>query len=296
MPYGCVRLDDVSFQHQQGSVVLQHADASFNYGALHAILGRNGSGKSTLARLILGILNPDSGTIHRDPGITVPLGAKVPANPFRASDECPNAELSSFGEIQRKQLFTKLNEPCRLILLDEPCTGLDSDGITALESHLGELAALGACIIVTTGSIPLAMSWTDRPYVISEQALVPVDTHELLSDGRVLHQAGLTASWEARACRYGDLTRPAAGPLPPHTNRIAAVVREFLGLSSDQPVKVYQTVPAQPTKAPPLTVISVDDPRHISWIFTSPLCDLSPHLCRTTMARSPEGNAHVSVH
>lgn len=53
-------LDDVSFTLQKGSIV--------------GLLGRNGAGKTTLLRTIVGILDPDEGTvtyedidIHKNP-------------------------------------------------------------------------------------------------------------------------------------------------------------------------------------------------------------------------------------
>jgi ABC-2 type transport system ATP-binding protein len=46
------------------TVVLDGLDLSVQAGRVHALLGRNGAGKSTTFRLLLGLIQPDSGTIE----------------------------------------------------------------------------------------------------------------------------------------------------------------------------------------------------------------------------------------
>ena len=58
-----VEFDQVSFAFDE-HVVLR--DVSFNVprGSMKILLGASGAGKSVVLRLILGLLRPDSGTIH----------------------------------------------------------------------------------------------------------------------------------------------------------------------------------------------------------------------------------------
>ncbi|MFO7811164.1 MAG: ABC transporter ATP-binding protein [Candidatus Delongbacteria bacterium] len=51
--------------------VLTGLDLKIEYGKVTSIIGPNGSGKTTLFKLILGISEPDSGIIIRDPGKSI---------------------------------------------------------------------------------------------------------------------------------------------------------------------------------------------------------------------------------
>lgn len=56
-------LQHVSFRYENGTYLLQDVSMDVARGDYISIVGENGSGKSTLVRLILGLLQPDSGTI-----------------------------------------------------------------------------------------------------------------------------------------------------------------------------------------------------------------------------------------
>jgi zinc transport system ATP-binding protein len=57
-----VSIKDVSFSYD-GVPVVSHANLTIACGEFVTVVGPNGGGKSTLLRLILGLLQPDSGTI-----------------------------------------------------------------------------------------------------------------------------------------------------------------------------------------------------------------------------------------
>ena len=52
-------------------LVLQDISLSVNQGQRVTLIGPNGAGKTTLVRIILGLLQPDSGTISRDQSLQV---------------------------------------------------------------------------------------------------------------------------------------------------------------------------------------------------------------------------------
>lgn len=55
---------DVSFAHARGFPVLTHVDLAIERGERLAMIGPNGGGKTTLLRLLLGLLEPDTGWIE----------------------------------------------------------------------------------------------------------------------------------------------------------------------------------------------------------------------------------------
>lgn len=56
-----VRMENVTFAYKQGENVLENFSYDFAAGHMTAILGETGAGKSTLLRLMLGLIDPDSG-------------------------------------------------------------------------------------------------------------------------------------------------------------------------------------------------------------------------------------------
>ncbi len=49
-----------------GTQALSNASIELSAGRVHAIVGENGAGKSTLIKIIMGVLQPDSGQIVLD--------------------------------------------------------------------------------------------------------------------------------------------------------------------------------------------------------------------------------------
>lgn len=62
MTNNLIQLDDVSFNYEQ-SIALEHISLEVGEGEFWALIGPNGSGKSTLINIILGLLQPTSGTV-----------------------------------------------------------------------------------------------------------------------------------------------------------------------------------------------------------------------------------------
>ena len=65
-----IELKDICFSYDEDSKVLDKLSLKLESGQMVAILGHNGSGKSTLSKVIMGLLEPSSGSIIID-GITV---------------------------------------------------------------------------------------------------------------------------------------------------------------------------------------------------------------------------------
>lgn len=75
-----IRLKDVSFEYQNGDVVLDPFEFSVDPGNLVAITGPSGEGKTTLLRLLLGLVSPGGGEAW--------LEGKEGAYPINAGSRC----------------------------------------------------------------------------------------------------------------------------------------------------------------------------------------------------------------
>jgi heme ABC exporter ATP-binding subunit CcmA len=104
------------------------------------------------------------------------------------------ANALSRGQVQRLALARALLHAPQLLLLDEPDTGLDQDGLTLLTELLQEHALHGGTLLFTTHDLGIAMQRSD--------AIV------MLNKGRVAYQQE-TVKLEAEQMRqtYQEITR-----------------------------------------------------------------------------------------
>ena len=145
------------------------------------VIGPNGVGKTTLFKTIVGLEEPDSGTVkigetvqlsyvdqnreNIDPNKTVwevvsdgldyievgqnemPSRAYVSAFGFKGSDQQKKAGVLSGGERNRLNLALTLKEGGNLILLDEPTNDLDVETLSSLENALTKFP--GCAVVIS---------------------------------------------------------------------------------------------------------------------------------------------------
>ena len=93
-----------------------------------------------------------------------------------ALEDRANDPVSSFSRGMRQRLAVEralLHDP-RLVLLDEPFTGLDDVSAHALRDRLGRLRERGTIVIVTTHELEAIESLVDSAYVLSGGRLAPL--------------------------------------------------------------------------------------------------------------------------
>ena len=209
---------------------------SFNIkkGEIFGLLGPNGAGKTTTLNMILGLLNPTSGSITIEGYDNVKDGLKVkqmigfmtqetvvdgylsakdnltifaklyhvPADQVekRVMHALEEADLVEFaqkpagtfsGGMQRRLNLVKsmIQEP-KILILDEPTTGLDVQSRLGMWENIKELNNKGITIILTTQYLEESDALCDRIAIIDHGEIKAMGTaselKRLVSQGNIL--------------------------------------------------------------------------------------------------------------
>jgi ABC-type Mn2+/Zn2+ transport system ATPase subunit len=180
-----------------GPPVLTDVSFAIHPGDRIGVIGPNGGGKTTLFRALLGELQPVHGDVELDSRIAIvaqtersrldfPVTAldvatmgtvaripwyRRPGRPERvaamdALAAVGMAELAdrSFGDLsggqrQRVLIARALVQDAKLLLLDEPFTGLDAVSADRLERLLADLASQGHGLLIATHDVEQARTW-----------------------------------------------------------------------------------------------------------------------------------------
>ena len=228
-----------------GPAVLEYVTFEVDSGERIGVLGPNGGGKSTLFRALLGELRVMRGSIRVPPRLgLVPqtersrldypvsaldvalMGAlaslpwwRQPGRRERAAaaaalDQVGMGKLAdtTFGELsagqrQRVLIARGLVQDARLLLLDEPFTGLDASSSDRLETLIGELASDGRGILIATHDLEQARRW-DLVVCLNRRQIA------FGPPGEVLDLAVLEATYGGAIVEIPD--QAGLGILPPH--------------------------------------------------------------------------------
>ena len=178
--------------------LLSNIDLSLEAGKITTLIGPNGSGKTTLVKLILGLIEPDSGTIQRQPGLrlgympqklhidpTLPLtvrrflklaGRYTPIQLQQAlaqvrADHLLDSAMQklSGGETQRVLLARALLREPQLLILDEPVQGVDVNGQIELYALIADLRQRFGCgVLMVSHDLHLVMASTDNVICLNQ--------------------------------------------------------------------------------------------------------------------------------
>lgn len=200
--------DRAGFRYRTGHWGIRHLDLEVNEGEVIGVIGANGAGKSTTLTLCSGLVAPTEGSIARDPAIrfvgwcpqrdlvdwslTVRQNILLPLAVLGLPRAAANrrveevmalveiesvadrqVELISGGQLRRVQVARALATNARLLILDEPASGLDPEGTERLYAHLAaEAAENGTAVIVSSHDLGVLERTATRVVEISNGACV----------------------------------------------------------------------------------------------------------------------------
>lgn len=211
-----------------GRRVIEDVTLAATSGSLTAVIGPNGSGKTTLLRALAGLLPDAGGDIRlagRDPRRSTPaaladLRAYAPQDPSSAwnftvdelgrigPDQQAYAqwlrrlELSDLRSRNLRQLsggqrksaflslvFSALGDPFgKVLLLDEPMTGLDRRRQSLLGVILHEFSRAGAAVIIATHDLDFVRT-CDQVVVLADGRLIAAGEPAGILDAEVTREA-----------------------------------------------------------------------------------------------------------
>ena len=204
------------------TTAVEDLSATVRPGRVTGFLGPNGAGKTTSLRMLLGLVQPTSGTATFDgrayadlaepvrevgtlleatgfhPGRrardhlrVLAVAARLPAD--RADEVLEQVGLSdaaarkvggfSLGMRQRLGLAAALLGDPPVLVLDEPANGLDPQGIRWLRTFLRQLAGEGRTVLVSSHVLPEVEQTADDVLVVAAGRLVRQGTLAELSGG-----------------------------------------------------------------------------------------------------------------
>lgn len=211
MPFPPIEMEDVA-RRFAARWVLRGATLSVSEGEVVGLLGSNGSGKSTLLRILATLLRPDRGAArvggadvvreadearHRlgylahAPGLYEDLSARenlsfavgmMDGDPGAVDAVLERVGLTGVADLivrgfsagmQRRLAMARLllRSPS-VLLLDEPYSNLDADGIALMNRILRESAERGAAALVVLHETAPATGLLDRLVTLADGRIV----------------------------------------------------------------------------------------------------------------------------
>ena len=203
-----IRLKDV-YKTMKGTQVLKGVNLTVEQGDIVGIRGINGTGKTMVLRAIAGLIRVDGsveiggkkmepGECPKDIGVLVEMPGFLPEFTGKKNlqllgmlqegvteediEEAMNAvgldpkdrrhyKKYSLGMKERLGIAQAILKKPKLILLDEPTNGIDSDGIQMLEELLRRLKEEGSTIVVTSHDRDFLDAVTSQCYEMKEGSL-----------------------------------------------------------------------------------------------------------------------------
>ena len=208
------------------NTILSNIDLTIHAGEIVSLIGPNGAGKTTLVRGVLGLLQPDSGSVsysadlrigympqrlmlNENMPLTVKrfllLTGKIEAAWFNETISLlgieklmdrPMQKLSG-GENQRVLLAKAILRNPQLLVLDEPVQGVDVTGQSELYGLISTIRdRLGCGVLMVSHDLHLVMASTDHVLCINRHLCCSGHPETISRHPAYLELFGLAAEQE----------------------------------------------------------------------------------------------------
>lgn len=191
-----IRADNLNVA-RQGRAILSNVSLRLEQGKILTLIGPNGAGKTSLVRCLLGLMQPDSGSVTRASDLRIGympqklhLEASLPLNVNRflalgGSPKLPLADIAretgiekllerpmqslSGGETQRVLLARALLRDPQLLVLDEPVQGVDIAGQIALYELINTIRTRRGCgVLLVSHDLHLVLATSDTVICLNQ--------------------------------------------------------------------------------------------------------------------------------
>lgn len=203
-----LEIENLIFSYDNEKTILKGINLSVDEGSFTAIVGDNGAGKSTLMKLLIGELNQTEGFVkifgdlntknnrymdisyisqnsfeeYRHFPTTIEEVIKIYLRYLKSKKKTDEilkeagllehrkkrlSELSG-GLLQRVSLMIALLKDSKIILLDEPGTGVDKHFSDELYKMLKNLSEKGKTVVMITHHLEEAKAYVDAVYKIKD--------------------------------------------------------------------------------------------------------------------------------
>jgi ABC-2 type transport system ATP-binding protein len=223
------------FKRYSEILAVDYVDLNVKPGEIFGLLGPNGSGKSTTLKMLLGLVQPDAGSVNvlginvQEDVVTVKrqvgyvpesprlyefltgieyldfigdiYGMKTEEKKARINEYLKALELEgregdmissySQGMKQKVALISAFLHRPKLLILDEPLSGLDPRSARIVKDLLHELKAQGVTTLMSTHVLEIAQALCDRIAIMYRGRLLALGTMDELRQRASMPSSGL---------------------------------------------------------------------------------------------------------
>ena len=204
-------------------IMLSNISLKISFGEIVTIIGPNGAGKSTLLRVLLGLIQPDSGEIYKKNNLSIgylpqkinydqilPLSVSRMMNLtgiykekyiLHSLEETGVSQLFdkpisnlSGGEFQRVMLARAFLKNPKLLVLDEPVKEVDYIGQSELYKLVANLTKKRGCaVLMVSHDLNVVMASTNRVICLNKHICCEGQAEDVSLNPEYLRLFGLDA-------------------------------------------------------------------------------------------------------